>query len=185
MSAARRIGLFALLAGAVAACQDKAAQPPVGPAVTIADSADQIALKVTIILTDAGVARGTLYADTAFILRDASKFEFRNARVEFNTRQGTKNGTMTGKRATWDASQGIMEGFGDVVITTIDGKKLESPQLKFHRGLNEVSSDTTFRYSDGSRVQEGFGLRTDPQLTRIQVLGRARGRAGPVPVPER
>ena len=94
MSALRRIARSALLVVAVAACRDKAAQPPVGPVATIADSADQVALKVTIILTDAGVARGTLYADTAFILRDASKFEFRNARVLFNTRLGTKNGTM-------------------------------------------------------------------------------------------
>jgi LPS export ABC transporter protein LptC len=176
---------LALHLALAAACRDDASRPPVSPVATLADSADQFFLGVRWRLTDAGVSRGTLVADTAFAFAEGSRFEFRNVRVDFNTATGAKNGTMTAKRGRYDVSQGLLEGFGDVVITTVDGKRLESPQLRYQQGMNEISSDSTFRFVNGAQVQEGIGFRADPQLTRVQVLRGASGRAGPIVLPGR
>ena len=63
-----------------------------------------------------------------------------------------------------------IDGFGNVVIVTNDGKRLTSPQLKYMQGLNEVSSDTSFVLVQPGKTIEGIGLKADPQLTHVQIL---------------
>src|SRR4051812_50068686 len=74
---------------------------------------------------------------------------------------------MRADRGLYDTRTQILEGFGNVVVTTLDGKKLTSPHLKFNQLSNEVSSDTTFQMVAGSRTQSGMGFKTDPNLSRF------------------
>jgi LPS export ABC transporter protein LptC len=87
--------------------------------------------------------------------------------VKFNTETGVPNGTMRANRGIYDTRTQILEGFGNVVVTTVDGKKLTSPHLKFNQLINEVSSDTSFQMVAGSRTQSGVGFKTDPNLSRF------------------
>jgi LPS export ABC transporter protein LptC len=150
---------------AAAACKEPK-PPPVGPPSPM-DTAEQVGFGVRTLLTGNGVQKGELQADTMFVYNDQTKYDFRNARVKFNTETGAPNGTMRADRGIYDTRTQILEGFGNVVVTTLDGKKLTSPHLKFNQLANEISSDTTFQMVAGTRTQSGVGFKTDPNLARF------------------
>ena len=166
--------------GAVGACNEPQA-PPVGKP-QLVDTAEQVGFGVRTLLTANGVQKGELQADTMFVYNDQTKFDFRNARVKFNTETGAPNGTMRADKGIYDTRTQILEGFGNVVVTTIDGKRLTSPHLKFNQLVNEVSSDTSFQMFAGHRTQSGIGFKTDPNLSRF-TCQRACRTTGTVTLP--
>jgi LPS export ABC transporter protein LptC len=183
VSRVRRIALAigaACVTAAAGACKEST-PPPVGKAGAI-DTAEQVGFGVRTLLTANGVQKGELQADTMFVFNDQTKFDFRNARVKFNTETGAPNGTMRADRGLYDTRTQILEGFGNVVITTLDGKKLTSPHLKFNQLANEVSSDTTFALKAGDREQKGIGFTADPNLTHFRCL-RMCGGSAPITLP--
>ena len=172
---------FAVLVTATA-CQSKGAAPPVKRGRTMADSAEQVMLNVRMVLTDRGVQRGEMFADTAYVFDDNTRFEFRKVRTTFNTTTGTKDGVMSADRGRYSMREQILEGFGNVVIVTTEGKRLSSPHLKYSQGLNQVSSDTSFTLVEPGRDVSGIGFEADPQLTRVKIL-RGMGAKGSFVIP--
>jgi LPS export ABC transporter protein LptC len=170
--------LFALAAmglGIAAACSSKGATPPVKSHASLADSAEQVMQNVHYVLTSGGVQRGELFADSAYIFDDNSRYVLKTVRTTFNTAEGVKNGTMRADRGKYNLRQQILEGFGNVVITNTEGKKLTSPYIKYNQALNEVSSDTSFTMVEPGRTLSGIGFKADPQLNHVQVLRAPRG----------
>jgi LPS export ABC transporter protein LptC len=160
------VAAFAAL-GALAACQGRE-QPPVTAVQTAADSADQTMIRVRTLLTERGVQQGQLFADTAYVYDDNSRFEFRVVRTTFNTPTGAPNGTLTARRGRYDMRMRVLEGFGDVVVNTTDGKRLMTPHLRFEQSRNLVRSDSTFTLIDGTRRTTGIGFESDPNITRFE-----------------
>src|SRR5205085_12053311 len=99
---------------------------------------------IPLLHTDKGVSRGELFAHTAYILDENRRYDLRKVRTTFNTSTGAKDGVMSADRGTYSLNQQVLEGWGNVVIVTNDGRKLTTPQLKYMQGLNEVSSDSAF-----------------------------------------
>ena len=85
------------LAG-LAGCKKKGSAPPVAAKATLADSAEQVLFNTHSLLTDKGVQRGEMFADTVFIFDDNTRFELRKVRVTFNTATGAKDGVMSADR---------------------------------------------------------------------------------------
>ena len=165
----------AALAFAVAGCSRQGSKPPVKTGASLADSAEQVMQNVHYVLTGDGVQRGELFADSAYIFDDNTRYLLKNVRTTFNTAEGVKNGTMRADRGKYNLRQQVLEGFGDVVITTTDGRKLTSPYLKYNQAINEVSSDTSFTLVEPGRTVSGVGFKADPQLNHFQILRGARG----------
>ena len=160
----------------IAGCSRQGSAPPVKSGASLADSAEQVMLNVRSLLTDKGVQRGEMFADSAYIFDDNTRFELRKVRATFNTSTGVKDGTMVGDRGRYNHRQQLLEGFGHVVITTNDGKRLTSPHVRYSQATNEVSSDSTFTIVDAGKTISGVGFRSDPQLNHFVVLKGARGR---------
>jgi len=158
--------LTLVVAVAVVASCDKGAKTPVIPQASAADSADQIMENVHITLFVRGLRRAEVFADTAYTFDEQTRFDFRKARSTFNKDNGAPDGTMTADRAIYSTRTQILEGFGHVVVTSTDGKKLTSPHVIFSQATNEISSDTTFTVTQGDKLQSGVGFTTDPNLTR-------------------
>ena len=158
------------------ACKRQGAAPPVKRGFTLADSAEQVMLGVRMLLTDRGVQRGELFADTAYVFDDQTRFELRKVRATFNTSTGTKDGVLSSDRGLYNQREAKLEGFGNVVIVTTEGKRLTSPHMRYLQGLNEVSSDSAFTLVEPGRSLSGIGFKADPQLTRVQVLRAGTGR---------
>jgi LPS export ABC transporter protein LptC len=168
------------LAVSAAAC-GKGGTPPVSTNAT-ADSADQVMMQVRSNMTNDGVRRGVLFADTAYVFDQNSRFDFRGVRTEFMTPTGAQDGTMTARRGTYNLRSGVLEAFGDVRIVTEDGRRLDSPHLRYDQGRNLVSSDSAFVMVHGDRTQRGVGFEADPQLTRFQCKASCGGSA-PITIP--
>jgi LPS export ABC transporter protein LptC len=166
---------FMVALGASAGCRRQGSAPPVKGPASLADSAEQVLSKVHTLLTDHGVQRGELFADSAYVFDETTRFELRNVHATFNTATGQKDGDLRSDRGRYNLRQQILEGRGNVVITTTEGKRLTSPQLRYNQAANEVSSDTSFTLVEPGRTISGIGFRSDPQLTRFQILKGARG----------
>ena len=172
----RRVWFAAAALLVVVACRKQGSTPPVKRGVTMADSAEQVMNGVRMLLTDRGVQRGELFADTAYVFDDQTRFELRNVRATFNSSTGTKDGVLTADRGRYNQREAKLEGFGHVVIVTTEGKRLTSPHMRYLQAQNEMSSDSAFTLVEPGRSLSGVGFRADPQLTRIVVLKAGEGR---------
>ena len=132
---------------------------------------------VRALLTDHGVQRGEMFADTAYVFDDQTRFELRKVRATFNTSTGTKDGVMSGDRGRYSTRDQMLEGFGNVVIVTNEGRRLTSPHIKYMQAANEVSSDTTFTLVEPGRDVERHRIHAPIRSSRACACcapGRAR-----------
>lgn len=91
---------------------------------------------------------------------------------------------MVGHLANFDTRNQQLEAWGDVVITSVDGRVLRTPQIRFNQNLNQVTSDSSFVLTEpGQKEVRGIGFRTDPNLSFIDVLKLQSGRGGAVDLP--
>lgn len=164
-----------LAAAALVACKSERA-PTVVAASALPDSAEQVMFRLRHQLTTGGVRRANLLADTAFFYDDGNRIQMRRVRVVFFTAAGDSSSVLTARNGRYDVRLQRVEGRGDVVVTTTDGKRLTSPQLVYDRVLNQITSDTAFTFTEPGRTLSGIGLRADPQLRNVQVLRNFGGR---------
>lgn len=171
-----RVRLAAAALFVALACRKQGSAPPVKRGATMADSAEQVMVGVRMLLTDRGVQRGEMFADSGYVFDDQTRIELRKVRATFNTSTGTKDGVLSADRGQYNQREAKLEGFGNVVIVTTEGKRLTSPHMKYMQGVNEVSSDSAFTLVEPGRSLSGIGFRADPQLTRVVVLKSGAGR---------
>lgn len=160
----------------LAGCR-KSTKPPVADGPSLADSAEQILYDTRMVLTNSGVQRGELFADTIYVFNDQTRFVLRRVRSSFNTATGAPNGTLRSDRGTYDRRTQILEGYGNVVVTSTDGKRLTSNHLKYSQGTNQISSDSAFTLLRGKDVQRGIGFTSDPNITVFKCLRACRAEA--------
>ena len=173
-----RLAAAAIALGAsLGACRPERA-PTVAGASALPDSAEQVMFALRHQLTTAGVRRAQLRSDTAYFYDEGNRIELRKVRLVFFSAAGDSSSVLTGRAGRYDVRQQRVEGRGDVVVTSTDGKRLTSPHLVYDRVTNQITSDTVFNFTEPGRSLSGVGLRTDPQLRNVQVLGRLGGRTG-------
>lgn len=180
-----RIATLAALGcvSALAACRDAKA-PPVAAKPTAADSADQILVRATFLLSTAGIQRGRLDADTAYVLDQESRFDLRRTNVAFTTETGAPQGTMQANRGIYDLRTHILDGTGDVVVKLVDGKMLKSPHVVYNEISHQISSDTTFTITGPQGTQYGTGFTSNESFSKFNCL-RACGANFSVQLPEK
>lgn len=178
--------LLPLVAAVVlaAACQDDP-DIPVAPINQMADSADQVLFGVRHNVTDAGLLRAKLVADTGFIFDDGTRIELLDVNLTFFTATGAENAVLTSREGTYRMRLGSMEARGDVLVVSEDGRRLTTEQLRYDPNRNQISSDSAFVLTEPSgRRLEGVGFISDPDMNNIRILSNVGGTAGEVTVPE-
>jgi LPS export ABC transporter protein LptC len=183
----RRGGLAALLLvyGGAACSPPDERRPARATTSALADSADQLLIQAMTRVTDKGVLRAELNSDTAFFFQDNTKIEMRNVRAVFYSSTGTNDGVLVSKEGTYDTRAGQFEARGDVVVVSVDGRRLTTPRLRFDQALNQVTSDTSFVVTEPDRELRGIGFVSDPNLVNVRVLRGAAGTVGRVALPDR
>lgn len=156
-------------------CGDRGKQPPVVPTSPLADSADQVMFTARSLLTDRGLLRAELYADTAFFFDDNTRIELRGVHVIFFTTTGQKNADLTSRDGTYSTRAGSMEARKNVVVVSTDGRRLTTEQLRFDQVRNQISSDSAFVLTETGRILRGIGFVSDPNMTNVRVLRGASG----------
>jgi LPS export ABC transporter protein LptC len=172
--------LVATAVVAASGCR-KSSKPPVAAEVTLSDSADQVIFDGRFFVTQSGVNRGEMRADTIFVFNDNSKFLLRTITGEFGTETGAPNGTIRADRGTYDRRARILDGFGNVVVTSTEGDRLTSNHLRYTEAADEISSDSAYTIVRKGDVSRGVGFRSDPNLRDFRCFAQCTGEAN-VPV---
>lgn len=165
---------------AASACRETS-RPPVAADVALSDSADQIIFDGRFFATKSGVRTGLMRADTIFIFNDNSKFLLRRITGEFSTETGSPNGTIRADHGTYDRRTRILDGYGNVVVTSTEGDRLSSNHLRYTEAADEISSDSAYTIVRKGDTSRGVGFRSDPNLRDFRCLASCRGAAN-VPV---
>ena len=167
--------VIGVLAASVAlACSNKK-QPPVEAHDPLADSADQVMYPARFNLTDQGLQRAHVEADTAYFFDDNNRMELQGVHATFYTVTGAKDAVLTSRHGTTNTRTNNMIARKDVVVVSEDGRRLTTPELIYNQQKNEISSDSAFVMTEPNRRLEGVGFRSDPNMKNIQILSGAKG----------
>jgi LPS export ABC transporter protein LptC len=167
--------VIGLLAVSVAlACTNKK-QPPVEAHSPLADSADQVMYPARFNLTDQGLQRAHVDADTAYFFDDNNRMELQGVHATFYTVTGAKDAVLTSRHGTTNTRTNNMIARKDVVVVSEDGRRLTTQELIYNQQKNEISSDSAFVMTEPNRRLEGVGFRSDPNMKNIQILSGAKG----------
>ena len=161
---------FALTCAVIPSCKQKAA-PIVAKKLVLPDSAQQMVYGFNMVLTDNGVSKGRLLADTAYTYQESTgmRYELRRLNLKFFTPTGVDDGTMTGKEGTYNERLNRIEGRGNVIVIRKDGNRLDSPQLVYDNARNQIFSDSSFiLIQPGKQTLTGIGFESDPKLNNLK-----------------
>jgi LPS export ABC transporter protein LptC len=173
------------VAGASAACSSEKGPPITRARQTIADSADQVLFGQRITITDRGLNRAEIHSDTAYFFDENTRTEMRIVDGVFFDSQGLRDAVLTSRSGQYNERLNMLEARGDVVITTIDGRRLQTPYVRYDQRLNQVSSDSIFTMTEqDGRVLHGIGFTSDPDLNNVHIVKLISGKAGAVALPK-
>ncbi len=174
----RRSALAAIVIAVVLAstgCEDTGARPTT--TVQAPDSADQVLEGFSHFVTNQGVRRTRVEADTAYFYESTQVTQLRNVKVTFYDLRGEEGSTLTSKRGTYRWQDGSMEANDNVVVVSPDGRRLATATLKYDNASNTISTDKQFTFDRGTEHLVGNSFRSDPDFKNV-VTDRPRGVAG-------
>jgi LPS export ABC transporter protein LptC len=172
---ARGTALSVLSVLSVFACEDTGARPTT--TVQAPDSADQVLEGFSHYVTNNGVLRSRVEADSAFFYESTQMNELHHVKVVFFDLKGAESSTLTAKRGTYRWQDGSMQATGNVVVVSPDGRRLTTEVLKYDNATNTISTDRPFTFDRGEEHLEGNSFRSDPDFKNV-VTDRPRGNTG-------
>lgn len=170
-------GLLPALCSVVLAVACKTSTPVTATQVVL-DSADQVLLGMSHYVTDGGVLRALVRADTAYFFSNSQRAELRNVHVTFYDEAGKPTSTLTSREGTHHWRSGDMQARGNVVVVRgKDGATMRTEVMDYSQAHNEVSSDKPFVWDEPGRHAEGDGFTSDPDFKKVTAK-RAHGAGG-------
>jgi len=169
-----------LVLALLAACGGRGAQPTATQSVL--DSADQVLIGMTHYVTETGLQRARVRADTAYFFSATQSAEMRNVHITFYDPTGNESSTLTAREGTYHWRTGDMEGRGDVVVVRTDGATLRTDVLRYNQAQSRVSSDKPFVFDEPNRHIEGEGFTSDPDFKVVTAI-RPKGTGGKFTLP--
>src|SRR5687768_12813062 len=122
--------VFVLAALMLVACNEKKALPTARRS-ALADSADQVMYPAKFSLTQQGVSRARLIADTAYFFEDNTRVELDGVNATFFNAVGVKDAVLTSERGTYITRLGNMLARKNVVVLSEDGRRLTTQELLY------------------------------------------------------
>jgi LPS export ABC transporter protein LptC len=160
---------------ALTACEDTGVRPTT--TVQATDSADQVLEGFSHYVTNDGVRRSRVEADTAFYYEPTQITELHKVKVVFFDIKGEEGSTLTAQRGTYRWQDGSMEATGNVRVVSPDGRRLSTESLRYDNATNQIMTDKQFSFDKGEEHLEGNSFRSDPDFKNV-VTDRPRGVSG-------
>lgn len=141
--------------------------------------ADHVMLDVEQYMTDDGVRRGELHADTAYVYVDSAKVELRKVHLLLFNPDGQQSADLTSRKGALDQRTNAMVARGDVILVARQGsRRIETQELHYDPNSHRIWSDvSTTMQQNGTRVT-GDGFTADDQMQNVQIThprGRVQG----------
>jgi len=164
---------YVFLGGVVAGACDAGIKPTA--TISAADSADQVMQNMSHYVTNAGIQRAHVRADTAYFYSPSQTAELRSVHITFYDTRGAQTSTLTSREGTYHWRTGDMEARGNVVVVRTDGATLRTEVIRYSQAKNQVSSDRDFVFDEPTRHILGTGFTADPDfkvVTATHVTGK-------------
>jgi LPS export ABC transporter protein LptC len=146
---------------------------------TAADSADQVLFRMSTKITDEGVLRSNVEADTAFIYQRSQTTDLRHFTAQLLDEKGNLKSTLTADRGLYITYANNLDARGHVVATSVDGQKIRTEHLIYNKQQNQITIDTTFVYDSKKGHLTGNCMKSDIDFTMVEVCqpkGRQKGK---------
>jgi len=171
--------LGALAVWLAAACDTRQVSPNARRA-TARDSAEQVLYGGRSVLASNGVRRGEVAGDTVLVFSAATRFELTGLRAQFMTTLGRPLGTMTSATGTYRIPSGRIVARGKVtIVSDTSRRRIEGTLVRYDLATNQLSSDSAFVATSGTRRLSGVGFTADPGLFTVKCSQRCTGSLGP------
>jgi hypothetical protein len=145
---------------------------------TLVDSADQVLFNAKTTITANGVRRGEVSGDTIATFDQLTRFTIIRMQVQFATPLGRPLARLTAPVGRYSLITGaITTRRGDVVLVQSDTarRSLTTKWIVYDAAKNQLTSDSSFMATAGTRKMSGFGFTADPGLFSIKCKARCVG----------
>ena len=171
----RNLYVLALLA--IVACDGKPVQANVRTP-TLVDSADQVMFNGKTTITANGVRRGEISGDTIATFDQLTRFTIIRMQVQFATPLGRPLSRLTAPVGRYSLITGaITSRRGDPVVIQSDTarRSIATKWIVYDAAKNQLTSDSSFTATAGSRKMTGQGFTADPGLFSIKCKSKCVG----------
>lgn len=156
------VGAVGLVLGG---CDEESEAPTAGERYADMD-ADQIMMDLEHFITQDGVRRGLLRADTAFMYEDSAVLRIRPVRLTLYNEAGNVAGEITAERGLLNTRTDAMTATGSVVVVSTErDQRIETEEMHFDPNRDRVWSDVATTIHRQGSVLHGSGFTSDAQLT--------------------
>src|SRR5688572_13135662 len=142
----------------VAACSSEQAPDPVASAEAQAQRADQVMYGVKQYISSEGIRRGLLNADTAYVFEDSGRVDIRKVTLNLYGETGNQAAALTSRAGTLDTRTQGMIARGNVILTTQEGKRIETEELHYDPNAHRIWSTVTTKMIENGNPLTGDGF---------------------------
>jgi len=167
-------------------CAEQGTRPTAS--LNVADSADQVMYGMWTNVSDEGLRRSQITADTAFVYQAAQKMDLRKLRITMFDEQGKQSAVLTAKQGMYTITTGSLDARGNVVVQSTDGRRLTTEHLIYDKSLMQLRSDTSFVYVSTTDRLTGKQFTSDLDFKNVTIQkprGEQRGAGVLIPGQEK
>jgi LPS export ABC transporter protein LptC len=132
------------------------------------DLPDQELFDTSIYDSREGVRRWRLDSERLARYHDQDEAQLYGVHMEFY-RADTLFSTLTSERGRANMKTNDLFTWGDVVVVTRDGRRLETEELYYDERNGLISNDVFNRFTRGDNVMTGIGMEATPELDRFEL----------------
>ena len=175
-----RLLSLALAAAALAGCQRHGTEPQAAAEFPKLPS-DYVLVSVKHYLTEDGIRRGLLNADTGYVHVDSAKFDLHKVHLLLYNANGQEAADLVSKTGELDQRTNAMVARGNVVLVGRGSgvQRIETEELHYDPNTHQLWSTVSSRVTQKGNVVTTQGFKADDQLQRIEmkaIRGRVEGR---------
>ncbi|MDX2191933.1 MAG: LPS export ABC transporter periplasmic protein LptC [Gemmatimonadales bacterium] len=157
-----------------AACTADGARPV--RMLAVPDSADQVMEGFVHVITENGVRKARLEADTAYLYERSQTLSLRGFKAVFYDQKGGERTQLTARRGTYRWQTGAWQADSNVALRS-PGQVLRAETLTYDEAQRVIATDRPFVFDKGGEHIVGTSFRADLDFANV-VTRKPRGTMG-------
>lgn len=126
--------------------------------------------------SDSGRVQWRLSAPSASRFARRKVFVMASPKVEFYDELGNLQSTLTADSGQYYDTSHDMLAYGDVIVVTVDGDRLETDSLRYLNEEDKIVNNCFNRLTRGNDLITGYGLECDHNLSSVDIKRDVEGR---------
>lgn len=160
--------ILALGLGVLPGCERE--EPQVSAVSQTTRSPDQRIQDFVLTETEGGRKMWVLQAERAKIFDSSNEINLDTLVVDFFGSSQEHSSRLTSNHGVINRTTRNMEAFGDVLIVTDDGLRLETEEVEWLNKRSQIVSEAPVRFTRGRNVLTGVGFVSSPSLEDMEIL---------------